>query len=116
MPDSPLVLCHRDDIPENSSKGFDIAGQQLFAVKKRGRITVYRNHCPHLGLPLNWLPDQFLDVDRELIQCASHGALFRIDNGQCVAGPCAGKSLQSIDFSEVGGQIRVRIAGQQSKN
>lgn len=108
--DAFLALCHRDQIPDNGSKGFEVAGQQLFAVKKRGRITVYRNHCPHLGLPLNWLPDQFLDVGRELIQCASHGALFRIDSGQCVAGPCAGKFLQALEFEEVEGEIRVRIS------
>jgi nitrite reductase/ring-hydroxylating ferredoxin subunit len=113
--DAFFTICHRNQIPENGSRGFDVAGQQLFAVNKRGRITVYRNQCPHLGLPLNWLPDQFLDVGRELIQCASHGALFRIDNGQCVAGPCVGKSLQAIEFQEIDGEIQVRMSARQHR-
>jgi nitrite reductase/ring-hydroxylating ferredoxin subunit len=104
-PDSHFVLCHRDDITDNGSKEFLLSGKQLFAVKKRGQVFVYRNVCPHLGLPLNWVPDQFLDLDRELIQCASHGARFRIDNGQCVAGPCVGKALTAIEFEEIDGVI-----------
>lgn len=109
--DASITICHRDEIRDGDSKGFEFRGVQLFAVKRRGTVFVYRNQCPHLGLPLNWQPDQFLDLDRELIQCASHGALFRIDNGQCVAGPCAGKSLIPVDFEEVEGAICIQ-AGQ----
>lgn len=100
-------LCHRDDIAENSSKGYEADGRFLFVVKKRGSLFIYQNRCPHVGLPLNWMPDQFLDVDRELIQCSSHGALFRIDNGQCVSGPCPGQRLRAIEFVEVEGKIYI---------
>jgi len=98
-------LCALAEIEENGSKGFEINGNNLFAVKKGGSVFVYRNRCPHAGLPLNWLPDQFLDYDKELIQCTAHGALFRIDNGQCVAGPCPGASLEAVEFSIVDGEI-----------
>ncbi|MEE8263379.1 MAG: Rieske (2Fe-2S) protein, partial [Gammaproteobacteria bacterium] len=40
-----------------------------------------------------WVPDQFLDETGNLLQCATHGALFRIEDGFCVAGPCTGASL-----------------------
>lgn len=105
--DSYFLLCQRSDIPDAGSKEFALGALQLFAVKKRGRVFVYRNRCPHVGLPLNWLPDQFLDFNRELIQCASHGALFRVDNGQCVAGPCVGKSLTAIEFRDIDGLIYI---------
>ena len=45
-------------------------------------------------------PDQFLDPSNSLIQCATHGALFLIENGECVAGPCAGQSLTAIECRE----------------
>ncbi|MFP6798982.1 MAG: Rieske (2Fe-2S) protein, partial [Pseudomonas sp.] len=35
-----------------------------------------------------------------LIQCATHGALFLIESGECVAGPCAGQSLQELAIRE----------------
>lgn len=100
-----IALCHSNDIANDSGMGFEVDGLQLFAIKKRGQVFVYHNRCPHLGLPLNWLPDQFLDIDKELIQCSSHGALFRIDNGQCVMGPCSGQYLRAIAYQEIEGEI-----------
>jgi nitrite reductase/ring-hydroxylating ferredoxin subunit len=42
-------------------------------------------------------PHRFLTAAREFIVCASHGALFAPDSGLCVAGPCVGRRLRSID-------------------
>ncbi|MNT92136.1 hypothetical protein D3C72_2333610 [compost metagenome] len=49
---------------------------------------------------MEWLPDQFLDSSGSLIQCATHGALFLIESGECVAGPCAGESLLPLALEE----------------
>jgi nitrite reductase/ring-hydroxylating ferredoxin subunit len=87
-------------LPGSQSRGFEIAGQKLLAVRKDGQCHVYRNSCPHRGIPLEWLPDQFLDASASLIQCATHGALFLIDSGECVAGPCAGQSLSRVGCHE----------------
>lgn len=91
-----IKLCNTNDMEEQSSKGFEIGDVNLFAVKKDGQIFIYQNHCPHLGVELNWLEDQFLDSDNALIQCATHGALFLIENGECVSGPCVGESLKAL--------------------
>ncbi|MCB1664154.1 MAG: Rieske (2Fe-2S) protein [Pseudomonadales bacterium] len=93
-----ITLCHVDDIEEGASKGFEVAGKYLFAVKKDDQMFLYYNYCPHLGTPLEWLEDQFLDSDGALIQCSTHGALFLIDSGKCILGPCKGKSLKAIPF------------------
>lgn len=93
-----ITLCHIDDIEEGTSKGFDIGNKGVFAVKKDDQIFVYYNYCPHLGTQLEWQEDQFLDSDGALIQCSTHGALFMIDSGQCVLGPCKGKHLKAIPF------------------
>ena len=95
-----LRLCAPDEVAEGQSRGFEIVGEKLFAVRKDGHLYAYRNRCPHRGIPLEWLPDQFLDHSASLIQCATHGALFLIESGECVAGPCAGQALQPLAIRE----------------
>ncbi|WP_017904157.1 Rieske (2Fe-2S) protein [Pseudomonas asplenii] len=93
-------LCASDSLANNSSRGFELDGSALLAVRRGGRVYVYRNRCPHRGIALEWRPDQFLDPSASLIQCATHGALFLIESGECVAGPCAGQSLTALDCRE----------------
>jgi nitrite reductase/ring-hydroxylating ferredoxin subunit len=59
-------------------------------------VRAYVNHCPHAGFPLNWTPDGFLAPDLPLILCVMHGALFEIDTGTCIAGPCPGLRLRAL--------------------
>jgi len=94
------LLTSLKDLPEGSSRGFSVNTPSgyvdVFLVHKNSRLVAYRNSCPHTGGPLDWVPDQFLDLDRDLIQCATHDALFRIEDGACIAGPCAGKALSPV--------------------
>ncbi|RYY73965.1 MAG: Rieske (2Fe-2S) protein [Gammaproteobacteria bacterium] len=89
------------DIPENGSKGFECRGEKYFAVKKQNSLYVYKNSCPHIGVALEWVEDQFLDSSHTMIQCANHGALFVIESGVCVAGPCTGQRLAPAKFNIV---------------
>jgi nitrite reductase/ring-hydroxylating ferredoxin subunit len=93
------------DILEDGSKGFVCDGEKYFAVKKQSKIYVYKNSCPHIGVALEWVEDQFLDSSHSMIQCANHGALFVIESGKCVAGPCTGQKLTSVKFDLVDGFI-----------
>ena len=61
-----------------------------------GVVRVFQNSCPHRGTPLDWLPDRFLDRGGRHILCATHGALFRIEDGFCLSGPCAGARLRRV--------------------
>lgn len=97
----------RDEIDEGTSKGIEVANTFLFAVKKDDQIFLYRNRCPHLGTPLEWQEDRFLDADGALIQCSTHGALFQIEDGHCLVGPCKGKYLEAIPFVEENGMIMI---------
>ena len=89
-----------DEIPDCDSRGLTIehAGLELklLLVRQKNRIYCYRNRCPHMGVNLDWVEHQFLDNSGELIQCATHGALFRIDSGDCISGPCYGQKLVSV--------------------
>ncbi len=93
-----IKLINVNELADDTSKGFEVNNQYLFAVRKDGEIFLYWNRCPHLGTPLEWEEDRFLDSDGALIQCSTHGALFQIDSGLCLVGPCKGKSLQAIPF------------------
>lgn len=93
-------LCRVEEIEDPGSRGFaaGIAGRlvDLLVVRRGNNVYAYANHCPHTGSPLDWMPDEFLSIDKKHIQCATHDALFRIDDGRCVSGPCHGDSLEAI--------------------
>lgn len=101
------ALCLIDDIAEESARGFELEGHSLVAVKKDGQLYLYLNWCPHLGIELNFQPDVFMDMDNEFLQCANHGALFRVEDGDCLSGPCKGLPLQKVPFQIENGQLMV---------
>jgi nitrite reductase/ring-hydroxylating ferredoxin subunit len=78
-----------------------------FLVQHAGRYFAFENHCPHTGAPLNWQPGQFLDMENRHIQCSIHGALFLIDNGYCLWGPCQGQSLIPLQVKQEGNRVVV---------
>ena len=107
--DTERVLCALDDLAEHPSRGFRVGeGPWPLAgllVRKGNRVRAYLNRCPHAGHPLNLKPHDFLTPDRSLVVCCSHGALFDMDTGYCVDGPCAGESLVPIPIEIVGGHV-----------
>jgi nitrite reductase/ring-hydroxylating ferredoxin subunit len=103
-------LCRLDDIPDGGSNGFVAAmpsgvRKAFLAVRKGAHAYVYVNSCPHTGAPLDFHPGQFLNLGKTLIMCSTHGALFRIEDGFCLSGPCAGKSLEPALTEVKGGTV-----------
>ena len=90
-------LCALAYLADPGAKGFLFReGDNLFlgfVVRLAGRVFGYIDRCPHAGMPLALLPDRFLTPENDLILCSSHGALFRMTDGLCIGGPCAGRSL-----------------------
>ena len=108
-----VELCQLDDIRDGGSKEFYPNGEALFAVRRGDNVFVYRNSCPHTGLPLNWAPDQFFNLEKTYIQCSVHAAIFQPDTGYCVAGPCSGDSLESISSKVTDGTVTIRLPDNQ---
>ncbi len=95
------------------ARGVRVPGREgvpLFVVHKAGTLAAYRNACPHTGAPLEWMPDRFLDMDNSFIQCALHGALFRVGDGYCLRGPCARQSLEALPVRLEDGRIWVDVS------
>ena len=97
---SATRLCALSDLDDPGSAVFPLPGnaddRQLMVIRRGNEVFGYLNDCPHTGGPLDWVPGVFLDIDETYIQCATHDALFRIDDGQCVHGPCAGQHLEPV--------------------
>ena len=98
-------VCAASELEEDQARGVEIDGKSIVLVKKDGQVHAYVNWCPHLGIELNFMPDQFLDSDNAFLMCANHGALFEIDSGHCLSGPCSGDALMKIDVVVEGDQI-----------
>jgi len=97
QPAAGTRLCALSDIPDPGAKGFAYRqGDRLFAgflVRRGGHLYGYIDRCPHAGMPMALTPDRYLTREGDLILCSTHGALFRIEDGACLAGPCAGRAL-----------------------
>ncbi len=104
-----LDLAPLDEVLPGYSRGFRVGSDEtaldLFVVNRNGEFFAFENRCPHTGVNLNWQPDQFLDIDHQFIQCAMHGALFRIDDGVCLRGPCVGQLLRALPLRVRDGRL-----------
>jgi nitrite reductase/ring-hydroxylating ferredoxin subunit len=78
---------------------------KLFVVRDEHGVYAYENLCPHGRGPLEWIEDQFLNLDCDHIQCTQHGAIFRFSDGLCVLGPCVGESLTAAPIKVRDGEI-----------
>lgn len=100
------ILCALDEIDDPGAKGFEPdGGAPFFVVRKGRRVFGYINSCPHYGSTLEWKDDTFLTHDKELIQCSLHAALFRIEDGCCIDGPCTGAGLKPLAVRVEAGNI-----------
>ncbi len=118
MENDKTFLCFTHDLRDKPCLGFELHNNvdaqhpttELFLVRKGQKIFAYLNSCPHTGVNLHWQPDDFLDLDDQFIQCSVHGALFRIEDGLCLHGPCLGASLTGIDICIDEGKVYLLVS------
>lgn len=100
-----LRLCSLDAIPDGDAIGLKTPQGEIVLIRQGREVMAYRNECPHLGIELNFQPDVFLDTEHRYIQCANHGALFQIEDGLCVFGPCQGASLTPLSVQLIDNSV-----------
>jgi nitrite reductase/ring-hydroxylating ferredoxin subunit len=97
------TLIHRSALPDSGLVALDvvICGEIESIVLDCGRnpLLAWRNACPHQGRRLDYAPGHFL-IDRGQLVCAAHGAVFRLDDGQCTGGPCRGEHLARVQVEQ----------------
>jgi len=109
----PVRLGAHTSIPDGGAMGFTIetasGPRHIFIIRQGETFHAYENRCPHTGVSLDWQPNQFLDLSNTLIQCSNHGALFRIEDGLCIYGPCVNRYLTSISSRIEDGELTVLL-------
>ncbi len=73
--------------------------EQGFLLCFQGELRAWRNHCPHAGSPLDWIPGQFFSDDGKQLVCHTHGARFEPLSGACLSGPCP-RGLYPLEIKE----------------
>lgn len=102
-------LCNSRDLTDGGpAMPFEVSytGQTCtaFAIRYRGMPHAYLNRCTHVAMELDWQPNRVFDDSGEWLLCASHGAAYAPDTGQCAGGPCRG-GLVKITLSETDGVV-----------
>jgi nitrite reductase/ring-hydroxylating ferredoxin subunit len=106
------------ELAHGASKKFKIRRgdfeTEALLVNYQGRLFAYLNRCPHVGISLDWVDNQFFTVDHRYLMCANHGAVFEPPTGECVWGPCVGAALQKLEVEIEGEKIFARLAVEDS--
>ncbi|MGO1119399.1 Rieske (2Fe-2S) protein [Rhodovibrionaceae bacterium A322] len=107
-------LCRLEEIEDGTARGFEFGSgltrRDVFVLREGRQLYGYENSCPHVGTPLEFRPDQFLSADGNYLLCSTHGALFTIESGLCISGPCKGDSLTPLDL-ELDAEDRIYLLG-----
>ena len=105
------ILYSLNDIEDGCAKEFSYRSDRdiydIFIQRHGGDVFAFVNNCPHAGMPLNMEAGKFMEKTGKYLMCHTHGALFQLSDGLCVAGPCNGASLQSVDVLIEKGNIIV---------
>jgi nitrite reductase/ring-hydroxylating ferredoxin subunit len=99
-PPTGTRLCAAGEVPDGQGKEIVFGeGKDAFRIvlfRLGERVHAYHNCCPHFSLPLNYEPGLFHILGGGVLMCAHHTAMFRIEDGDCIDGPCAGARLTPV--------------------
>ena len=83
-------------------RGAEVAA---FVIRYDGRVYAYLNSCAHIQVELDWMEGEFFDKAGLYLICATHGATYEPDSGQCIMGPCKGQRLVAVQVEERDGNV-----------
>lgn len=77
---------------------FNAGGNEIegFILNFDGELHAYVNRCCHVPMGLDWIENQFFTEDGTYVLCATHGACYLPDSGECVSGPPFGQFLTRV--------------------
>jgi len=105
-----VPVLRRDELRPGETKKFflDCEGYEVecFVINHEGNLHAWINRCRHVPMTMDWIENQFLTEDGRFVQCATHGACYEPNTGECVAGPALGKSLIRVPLEIVGDEVR----------
>jgi nitrite reductase/ring-hydroxylating ferredoxin subunit len=104
-----IFLCSIEGMADPGTKNVVLGDPpdelDIVIVQEKGVRHAYINCCPHEHIPLETFPNHFLTDDKRHLLCSGHGARFALGTGECVSGPCFGKSLTRLAVEERDGAL-----------
>jgi len=104
-----VVVARADELRHGQTKKFLLhcngREEECFVVNHQGTLYAYINRCCHVPMTMDWIENQFMTEDQQYIQCATHGACYQPDTGECVSGPPCGKFLTRIPLTIRGSDV-----------
>ena len=82
-----------------------------FLLNYAGRLHAWVNRCRHVPMSLDWVENRFFTEDGRFVQCATHGAYYEPESGECIAGPPCGKALHRITIRVEGEHVVAECPG-----
>lgn len=107
--DTSVVVARVGELQPGQTKKFFLLWrgeeEECFVVNHRGTLYAYVNRCCHVPMAMDWIDNQFMTEDNEYVQCATHGAHYLPDTGECVSGPPCGKFLTPVPLTISGSEV-----------
>jgi len=70
----------------------------ILLIKYQNTIKAYVNNCPHQNVPLDEAYKIDVNPFEKTLKCSIHDAFFKVENGECIEGPCRNESLVKVDI------------------
>ena len=103
------VIAQVGEVQPGQTKKFELRVEgretECFLVNYEGRLFAYVNRCRHVPMTMDWIENQFLTEDGRYILCATHGAAYEPDTGECAFGPPCGKVLARVPLTIEGSHV-----------
>jgi nitrite reductase/ring-hydroxylating ferredoxin subunit len=101
--DVHVVIARVGEVKPGQTKKFVLSldGREVecFLLNHGGQLFAYVNRCRHVPMTMDWVDNQFLTEDGRYILCATHGAAYEPDTGECIFGPPCGKVLDRVPLT-----------------
>lgn len=109
-----IPLCNSADLVNSGDAvPFDVVycgrASRGFAIRFEGAVYGYLNQCAHVPMEMDYQPNRFFDSTGQYLMCATHGAIYRPQTGECRGGPCRG-GLIKIAMTEQNGVVHWHTA------
>ena len=92
-----------EDVPPNALLGVELSGKRICLANADSRIYAFADNCTHKDFPMH-----AGTVEDTEIECAWHGAKFRMDSGRATRLPAV-KPLKTYEVKIEDGAIWVAV-------
>ena len=99
------VLCALSDLEEAKPRRFELGSGPVVVVRIAEQVFALEDRCSHEDFALS---EGLVDTDTCEIECARHGAMFSLVNGDACSLPAV-KAVPTVDVAVVNGQVEVTL-------